>query len=112
MRKRTILTFVSLDGVMQSPKLPDEDLSSGFTGGGWANPCWENVMESVGEVAMSQPYDVLLGRTPYDRFAPGFPGSESLLNSATKYVVSSRPIDKAWKPTIKISGDVRLRLMR
>ncbi len=33
-------------------------------------------------------------------------GSESPLDSATKYVVSSRPIDKVWKPTIKISGDV------
>lgn len=106
MRELAILTFVSLDGVMQSPRMPDEDLSGGFTEGGWANPCWDNVMESVGEVAMSQPYDVLLGRTTYDSFAPGFSGSESPLNSATKYVVSSRPIDKAWKPAIKISGDV------
>ena len=106
MRELAILTFVSLDGVMQSPKVPDEDLSGGFTEGGWANPCWDNVMESVGEVAMSQPYDVLLGRTTYDAFAPAFSGSESPLDSATKYVVSSRPIDKAWKPTIKISGDV------
>ena len=72
MRELAILTFVSLDGVMQSPKLPDEDLSGGFTEGGWANPCWDNVMESVGEVAMSQPYDVLLGRTTYDEFASFF----------------------------------------
>ncbi len=36
MRELAILTFVSLDGVMQSPKLPDEDLSGGFTEGGWA----------------------------------------------------------------------------
>jgi hypothetical protein len=53
LRELAILTFVSLDGVMQSPKVPDEDLSGGFTEGGWANPCWDNVMESVGEVAMS-----------------------------------------------------------
>ena len=106
MRELAILVFVSVDGVMQAPKMQEEDSSGGFTQGGWANPCWDNVMESVGEVAMSQPYDVLLGRNTYDRFAPAFSGSDSPLDSATKYVVSSRPIDKAWEPTIKISGDV------
>jgi len=74
MRELAILTFVSLDGVMESPMVPDEDLPGRFTEGGWANPCWDNVMESVGEVAMSQPYDVLLGRTTYDEFAPFFSG--------------------------------------
>lgn len=106
MRELAILTFVSLDGVMESPMVPDKDLPGRFTEGGWANACWDNVMESVGEVAMSQPYDVLLGRTTYDEFAPFFSGSDSPLDSATKYVVSSRPIDKEWKPTIKIGGDV------
>ncbi len=106
MRELAILTFVSADGVMQAPKMQEEDPSGGFTQGGWANPCWDNVMESVGQNAMSEPYDVLLGRNTYDRFAPAFSGSESPLDSATKYVVTSRPIDKAWKPTIEISGDV------
>ena len=106
MRELAILTFVSLDGVMESPMVPDEHIPGSFTEGGWAKPCWDNVMESVAEVAMSQPYDVLLGRTTYDEFAPFFSGSESPLDSATKYVVSSRPIDKAWKPTIQINGDI------
>jgi dihydrofolate reductase len=107
MRELAILTFVSLDGVMQSPKVPDEDSSGGFTEGGWADPCWDNVMESVGQVAMSQPYDVLLGRTTYDSFKPAFSGSDSPLDSATKYVVTSQPIDKAWEPTIEINGDIQ-----
>lgn len=55
---------------------------------------------------MSQPYDVLLGRNTYDRFAPAFSGSASPLDSTTKYVVSSQPINKEWKPTIEISGDI------
>jgi dihydrofolate reductase len=63
-------------------------------------------MESAGQNAMSEPYDVLLGRNTYDAFAPAFSGSESPLDSATKYVVSSRPIDKAWNPTVTISGNV------
>lgn len=105
MRELAILTFVSLDGVMQSPKLPDEDLSGEFAQGGWADPCWDNVMQSVGQVAMSQPYDVLLGRTTYDMFASSFTGSESPLDKATKYVVSSKPVETVWEPTVHIRQD-------
>lgn len=36
MRKLAILTFQTLDGIMQSPTSPEEDPSGGFTGGGWA----------------------------------------------------------------------------
>jgi len=31
MRKLAVLTFQTLDGVMQSPSSPDEDPSNGFT---------------------------------------------------------------------------------
>ncbi len=40
MRKLAILTFQTLDGVMQAPSVPEEDFSGGFTQGGWANECW------------------------------------------------------------------------
>ena len=36
MRELAILSFVTLDGVMQSPTSPEEDASGGFAGGGWA----------------------------------------------------------------------------
>ncbi len=106
MRELAILAFVTADGVMQAPKMQDEDSSGGFTHGGWANPCWDNVMESVGPVAMSEPYDVLLGRNTYDAFAPYFSAIESPLNKLTKYVVTSRPVSTPWEPTIVIPGDV------
>lgn len=105
MRKLAVLTFVSLDGVMQSPKFADEDPSGGFTLGGWAEPCWDDVMQNVGQIAMSQPYDVLLGRSTYDSFAPNFSGSDSPLDRGTKYVVSTRPIETVWEPTIQIRQD-------
>lgn len=105
MRELAILTFVSADGVMQAPKMQEEDPSGGFTQGGWANPCWDNVMESVGQVAMSKPYDVLLGRNTYDAFAPHHSATDSPLNKLIKYVVTTRPIQTPWQPTIEITQD-------
>ena len=106
MRELAILTFVSADGVMQAPKMQEEDPSCGFMQGGWANPCWDNVMESVGQIAMSEPYDVLLGRNTYDAFAPHHSAGDSPLNKLSKYVVTSRPNPTPWQPTIEIRQDV------
>ena len=106
MRDLAILTFVSADGVMQAPGSREEDPSGGFTQGGWAQACWDNVMESVGQNAMSDPYDVLLGRNTYDVFAPYFSAGESPLNKLSKYVVTSRPVPTPWQPTIEIRQDV------
>lgn len=106
MRELAILSFVSLDGVMQSPKLPDEDLSGQFSQGGWAEPAWDDVMQNVAQVAMSQPYDLLLGRTTYDLFAPNFSGSESPMDKAIKYVVTTKAIETRWEPTVAIRDNV------
>ena len=76
MRKLAILILQTLDGVMQAPGVPEEDLSGGFTQGGWAKEYWEEVMEQVGREAMAEPYDLLLGRNTYDIFAPHFASAE------------------------------------
>ncbi len=112
MRKLAILIFQTLDGVMQAPGVPEEDLSGGFTQGGWAQECWEEVMEQVGRKAMAEPYDLLLGRKTYDIFAPYFTGAEpddpvaQKLNNAKKYIVTSRPEELKWQNSVKISGDI------
>ncbi len=113
MRKLALLTFVTLDGVMQSPTSSEEDPSDGFTQGGWAAPYWEEVMGQVVEEAMAEPYDLLLGRTTYDLFAPNWSDQEDTsipaqrLNRGTKYVVTSRDdYDASWQPARIISGDV------
>ena len=112
MRTLAILTFQTLDGVMQAPGLPEEDVSGGFTQGGWAKEYWEEVMEHVGREAMAEPYDLLLGRNTYDIFAPYFTSAEpgdptaQKLNEAKKYVVTSRPDELTWQNSAKISGDI------
>lgn len=118
MRKLTILTFQSLDGVMQSPTSPQEDPSGGFTGGGWARDCWDDVMVQVMQEAMAAPYDLLLGRKTYDLFAPNWSSAPSdnpvatKLNNATKYVVTSDLSKLMWQNTVPISGDVVLEIKK
>ena len=116
MRKLAILTFQTLDGVMQAPGLPEEDLSGGFTQGGWAKECWDEVMGQVGREAMAEPYDLLLGRNTYDIFAPYFTSAEpdnptaQKLNKSKKYVVTSRPDELIWQNSVKISGDIAVEI--
>ena len=107
MRKLAILTFVTADGVMQAPRLADEDPSGGFAGG-WAVPCWDDVMAQVGQHAMAEPYDLLLGRNTYDMFAAhnAADGDENPMNRSTKYVVTSRREGLDWQNTVALEGDV------
>ncbi len=118
MRKLAILTFVTLDGVMQAPSVPEEDTSGGFVHGGWARSCWDDVMAQVMREAMSEPYDLLLGRTTFDTFAANFinAGADdpvaNKLNNATKYVVSSGTNKLTWKNSKRISGKIAKEIAR
>ncbi len=106
MRKLAILTFVTLDGVMQGPKLPEEDTSNAFKKGGWAAPYWDEVMEQVGREVMSEPYDLLLGRKTYELFNEHNATSDSPLNAMTKYVVTNSESKLDWENTIIVSGSI------
>lgn len=112
MRKLAILTFQTLDGVMQAPSDPEEDFSGGFTQGGWAKECWGEVMEQVGREAMAEPYDLLLGRTTYELFTSSFANSTSdnptaeKLNNAKKYVVTSTLKQLQWQNSEQVTGDI------
>ncbi|MEO1398446.1 MAG: dihydrofolate reductase family protein [Pseudomonadota bacterium] len=111
MRELAVLSFVTLDGVMQSPSMPEEDPSGGFTQGGWAAPYWEGVMPHVERVAMSKPYDILFGRQTYDIFAghwPNAPRSDlgDRLNAAQKYVATSQTPPLSWENSQVLSGEL------
>lgn len=112
MRKIVLLSFISLDGIMQAPGGPDEDTSSGFRYGGWTVPYADEVSGKLMSAQMSMPFDLLLGRKTYDIFAAYWPKQDDAamatvpFNKATKYVVSSSSPKLDWEKSVLIDGDV------
>jgi dihydrofolate reductase len=113
MRPIIVLSFVTLDGVMQAPGGPTEDSSGGFAYGGWVVPYFDEFAGKVMTEQLSRPFDLLLGRTTYEIFASYWPNHDdaknpaaSGLNKATKYVVSPAPMELTWKGSVLVTGDV------
>jgi dihydrofolate reductase len=110
MRKLTVSTFLSLDGVMQAPGGPGEDDTGGFAYGGWSVNYWDDTMGKVMDAAFDEPFDLLLGRRTYEIFAaywPNVPDEEGgkPLNDATKYVASRGRPNLSWKESVLLEGD-------
>ena len=111
MRKINVLTFVTLDGVMQGPGGPDEDTSGGFRHGGWLVGYFDEVVGQEMAKQMGHEFDLLLGRRTYDIFASHWPHVTDpmgdSINKATKYVATNRPLSTDWKKTaVRLEGDV------
>jgi len=110
MRKLIVLSFITLDGVMQAPGGPGEDDSGGFKYGGWSVGYFDDFLGNVMTEQMGHPFDLLLGRKTYDIFAGYWPQVKDEtgagINRAKKYVVSHRPVNLDWKTTVPINGDV------
>ena len=112
MRKIVVLTFLSLDGVMQAPGGPEEDTSDGFKYGGWSFPYADEISRAAIAEQIKPPFDLLLGRKTYDIFKDYWPKVDGKNNSiaaafseAKKYVVSNSSIDLGWEESILITGD-------
>ena len=45
MRKIIVLSFITLDGVMQAPGGPEEDSTDSFQYGGWSVVYWDEIIE-------------------------------------------------------------------
>jgi dihydrofolate reductase len=109
MRKIIVLTFVTLDGIMQGPGGPTEDPSGNFTHGGWLVPYFNDVVGSAMGEQIGKPFDLLLGRKTFEIFAtywPQYEGGNNPINLATKYVVSKTLTTHAWQKSVYLKGDV------
>jgi dihydrofolate reductase len=110
MSKVVVLSFITLDGVMQAPGGPEEDTSGGFKYGGWTVPYFQED-EALGNVMaeqMSGPFALLLGRKTFEIFAAYWPQHAADwpgVNEATKYVVSNTLRESEWSNSVFINGD-------
>ncbi|MHB9024204.1 MAG: dihydrofolate reductase family protein [Armatimonadota bacterium] len=113
MRKLIVLSFITLDGVMQAPGGPEEDPTGGFTHGGWTVEYFDDFAGNVMNEQMSHPFDLLLGRKTYEIFAAYWPKVKtegdiiaSSLNTAKKYVASTTLTQLDWSNSELLQGDV------
>lgn len=115
MRKIIGGVFLTLDGVMQGPGGPTEDVTGGFDEGGWVFKVWdEAVGDAIGRLFAGE-YDLLLGRRTYDIFAAYWPYVEGegaamgeAFTRANKYVLTrgDQPLEWANSHRLQNIDDV------
>jgi dihydrofolate reductase len=108
MSKVIVFTNLTLDGVMQAPARPDEDLRGDFKHGGWA--AHYAAMAQAGE-SIANMGALLLGRRTYEDFYDVWPKRKddpisARLDNLQKYVASttlSEPL--AWINSTLLKGN-------
>jgi dihydrofolate reductase len=111
MRRITVIENLTLDGVMQAPGAPDEDVRGGFAHGGWAVPFNDEVMGAEMAKGMGTT-ELLFGRRTYENFASYWPNQPQpnpftdVLNRTRKYVASTTLTEPLpWMNSTVLAGD-------
>ncbi|MDO9409054.1 dihydrofolate reductase family protein [Patulibacter sp.] len=113
MGRIVVVNFMSIDGVIQSPLSPDEDRDGGFSHGGWVPPYSDETVNGVMERVTVDAAGMLLGRRSYEILHRAWAGVDetepaiAAMNSMPKYVVSSSPLDPAWRNSHAVGSDLR-----
>lgn len=112
MSELVVIEHLTLDGVMQAPGRPDEDLRGGFKHGGWAVPNNDEVMGRMMGEGMGQGGPLLFGRRTYEDFYNVWPGQKDnpfteVLNNTQKYVASTTLTEPLpWSNSTLLKGDI------
>ena len=104
--------MITLDGVMQAPGGPREDISGGFKYGGWTEPYGDEADGKEMQKELQQPADYLLGRKTFEIWAGYWPEHGDFwpgINAGTKYVFSKKmkksdPLVTGWKNSVLIKN--------
>ena len=102
MRKIIVLEFITLDGVIQAPGGPKEDVSGGFKYGGWTAPYSDDVSNKILKKEMKAA-DLLLGRKTFKIWEAYWPKHADFwpgINDVTKYVMSKTIKRSDWKNSV------------
>ena len=107
-----ISEFMSLDGVVQAPGGPKEDVDGDFAHGGWSHPYFDpEVMGTAFDTAMNGAEALLFGRRTWQTMAAAWPERAGdpfadKMNAIPKYVVSDAlsEDDLTWNNTTRIPG--------
>lgn len=113
----TATTFVTIDGVMQSPGAPQEDPRDGFDLGGWLPPYFDDEIGQYMNEVFDQADAFVLGRFTYEAMAGYWPkvtdpaiGVGVALNNLPKHVVTTTLTDLTWKNSAPLTGDIAKRV--
>jgi dihydrofolate reductase len=110
MRNLIVLSFMTLDAVMQAPGGAEEDTSDGFDHGGWMVGYWDDDLAAAMAESMSLRFDLVLGRKTYEIMAAHWPHTDEpgaeLMNAATKHVASTTLTELVWQNSRLIEPDV------
>jgi dihydrofolate reductase len=116
MRKITVLSMITLDGVMQAPGGLKEDTSGGFKYGGWTAFYGDEAYAKAVQKEL-KPSDYLLGRKTYEIWAGYWPEHGDFwpgINKGTKYVFSKKlkksdALVTGWKNSVvlKTVADIK-----
>ncbi|MDE3250079.1 MAG: dihydrofolate reductase family protein [Bacteroidota bacterium] len=99
MRKITVFSMVSLDGVMQAPGGRDEDRSGGFEYGGWTAAFSDELSQKL-LLEEFQSSDYLFGRKTFEIFEGYWPHHNDFwpaINEGNKYVLSKTRNQSDWQ---------------
>jgi dihydrofolate reductase len=114
MRKVIVNEWMSLDGVVQAPGEPDEDLTGGFQHGGWHLGYFDDTSREWMVKNLTEAGGFLFGRRTYEGFAGHWPNASEEeqviarpLNTLPKYVASTTLTDPlGWENSTVLQGDV------
>ncbi len=112
MGRIVVTSFMSIDGVVQSPLSADEDRDGGFTRGGWVPPASDDVVDRFMQDTTVGAAGLLLGRRTYKILHAAWADADeadpavAAMNRMPKYVVSSSSDGLGWANSHGVGGRV------